>query len=70
MQIEVDDVNPHVAWPRHTDERIHVGAVHVNQPASLVHNPANLLDVCLKEPERVWICQHQPGNVAPFTKLA
>ena len=70
MQVEVNDVDSHIARPRHADEGIHVCPIHINEPTRLVHNLANLLDVRLKEPERVGIRKHEPGNMAPGAELA
>ena len=70
MQIQMDDIDAHVAGPRHADKSVHVGAVHVNQPARVVNDAANLLNVLLKQSECVWIGQHQSGDVAVGAQLA
>jgi hypothetical protein len=64
------DVDAHIAGPRNAYQRIHVGAVHVNQAAGIVHDLANLFYVSFKEAQGVWIGQHEPGDVASGTKLA
>ena len=70
VQVEMDNVDAHVAGSRHAHQRVHVRAVHVNQPARLMHDPANLLNVSFEEPERVRVRQHQAGNVPAGTELA
>ena len=70
VQVEVNHVHAHIAGTRHADERIHVRAVHVNQPARFMHYPANLLDVFFKEAERVRVGQHQSRHIAMRAQLA
>ncbi len=55
VQIEMYDIDAHIARARDSDERIHVCAIHVNQPTSVMHNTADLLDVSFKEPQRIWV---------------
>ncbi len=70
VQVQMDHVDAHVARPRDADQRIHVGAVHVDQPAGVVNDLADLLDVSFKQSERVRIGQHQARDVAVRTEFA
>ena len=49
VQVQVHDV--HAKRPRSRDahERVHIGAVHVDQPTLRVHNPADLADLGLED---------------------
>ncbi len=63
VQIEVHDVDAEVAGAHFADQRIHVGAVHVEQAALGMQNVGNLVDVLLKHAERVGIGQHERGDI-------
>src|SRR6266487_952440 len=58
MQIEVDNVDAHVARAGNPHQGVHVCSIHVHEPAGLVDDSANLLNVLLKKTKRVWVCQH------------
>src|SRR6185503_15171759 len=49
VEVEVNNVDAHVAGARDADECVHVGAVHVDEAAGFVNDVANLFDVPLKE---------------------
>ena len=70
VKVEVNDVHAHVAGPRDADECVHVGAVHVNETAGFMNDVADLFDVALEESERVWVGQHQSGNIAVRAEFA
>jgi aconitase A len=63
VQVEVDDVEPHVAGPRDPHHRVEVRAVVVERRAGVVHDPRDLLDVAVEQPERVRVREHQAGHV-------
>ena len=63
VQVEVDDVEPHVAGPRDAHHGVQVRAVVVERRPRLVHDPRDLLDVAVEQAERVRIRQHQAGHV-------
>ena len=60
VQVEVDDVEAHVAGPRAADDRVQVRAVVVEERAGVVEDPRHLLDPLVEEPERRRVRQHQP----------
>ena len=66
----MDHVDAHVAGSSDSNQRIHVGAIHVDKSAGVVDDLTDLLDVPLKEPERVGVREHEPGNVAAEAELA
>src|SRR6185312_2243285 len=70
VKVQVNHVNAHVAWTSYTNQRVHVGAVHVDQPTCIMNNRADFLDVLFKQTERVWIREHQSRDVTAATKLA
>ena len=63
MQVEVHHVDAEIAGPRHADQRVHVGAVHVEQRALGVQDLGDLVDVLLEDAERVRIGDHQRGDI-------
>ena len=63
MQIQVHDVDAKIAGPRHSHQRIHIGAVHVNQAASGVDNIRNPADFRFESSQRIGIGQHQSCHI-------
>jgi hypothetical protein len=63
VQVDVDDVEAHVAGPRVAHHRVEVGAVVVEGAARLVDQPGDLGDVLVEDAERVGVGQHQAGDV-------
>ena len=70
MQVQMNDIDAHVAGSRHANQRIHVRAVHVNQTAGIVNYAANFLNVSFEQSERVRIRQHQTRHIAMRADLA
>ena len=62
VQVEVHDVDAHLARLGHPEDGVEVRAVAVDQPARLVHQPRDLQEVLLEQPERVGVGEHEPGN--------
>ena len=56
-------VDAEIAGTNFTDQRIHVGAVHVKQAALGMHNVGDLVDLLLEHAQRIGIGQHQRGNI-------
>ncbi len=63
MQVEVHDVDAEIAGPRLADQRVHVGAVHVEQAALGVQDVGDLVDLLLEHAQRVGIGEHQRGDI-------
>ena len=63
VEVEVDDVEPHVARPHQAEQRVQVGAVHVEERARVVDDLRDLDNLFLEEPERVGVGEHQRGAV-------
>ena len=63
VQVEVDDVEAHVAGPGHAHHRVQVRAVVVERRAGVVDDLGDLLDVAVEQPERVRVREHQAGHV-------
>ena len=70
VQVQVNDINAHVAGARNPYERVHVRAVHVNQPACVVDDLTNLFDAALKQTDRIRVRQHQARHIARRAQLA
>ena len=63
VQVEVHDVHAEIAGARLADERVHVGAVHVEERALGVEDVGDLVDLALEDAERVRVGEHQRGDV-------
>jgi hypothetical protein len=64
VQIEVHEVGAEVAWPRDTNQRVHVGAVHVQLGAFRVQDTGDARYMFFKDAECVGIGQHQRGDIS------
>ena len=62
MQIQVHEVDAEVARTHLADQRVHVGAVHVEQAALGVHDFGDLVNLLLENAERIGIGQHQRSD--------
>ncbi len=70
VQVQVDNIDAHVARPRHSHQCVHVRPVHVHQPTGIVHNLTNLTNILLKKSEGIRIGKHQSRYVSACTNLA
>ena len=57
-------VEAEIARPRNAGQRIHIGAVAVDQPAAIVDQAHDLADVLLEQAERIGIGHHDARNAA------
>ena len=64
MQVEVHDVDAEIARVRNADERIHVGAVHVDEAASVVHDAADFANVFFEDADGVGVGDHETRSIA------
>ena len=62
VQVDVADVGPHVGGPGEADLRVHVGPVHVDLPAALVHDLADSLHLLLEDAVGRRVGDHQGGQ--------
>src|SRR4029077_11706074 len=58
VQVEVDDVEAHVAGPRHAHHGVEVRAVVIHLDALFVGEPGDLDDVLFEKARRVGIGEH------------
>ena len=65
VQVDVDDVEAHVAGPRDPADGVQVRAVVVHERAGAVEDPLDLLDVLVEEAERRRVRQHQARGLRP-----
>ena len=63
VQVDVDDVEAHVARPRDPADGVQVRAVVVHERAHAVEDPGDLLDVLVEQADRGRVRDHQPGRV-------
>ena len=63
VQVDVHDVEAHVARPRDAADRVQVRAVVVHERTGAVEDVADLLDVLVEEAERRRVREHQAGRV-------
>ena len=59
---ELRSAGAEVAEPGESDERIHVGAVHVDLPAGIVHRGGDVHDVLFVDAVRRGVRDHQSGQ--------
>jgi murein tripeptide amidase MpaA len=65
VQVEVHDVDAEVAGTDDAEDGVEVGAVVVDQPAGIVDDLDDLLDVLVPQAERVRVGDHQRGGRRP-----
>ena len=63
MQVQVHHVDAEVAGADLADQRVHVGAVHVEQRALGVEDVGDLVDLVFEDAERGRVGEHQRGGV-------
>ena len=68
VQVQVHHVDAEVAGAHFADQRVHVGAVHVEQRALGVQNVGDLVDLVFEDAERGRVGEHQRRGV--FVDLA
>ena len=63
MQVEVHDVDAEIAGACDADERVHIGAVHVDEAAFVVHDAADLANVFFEDADGVGVGDHETGHI-------
>ena len=63
MQVEVHHVHTEIAGANLANQGVHVGAIHIKQPALGMHDVGNLVDLLFEDSQRIRIRQHQRGNI-------
>ena len=63
VQVEMHDIGAEIARPRDADQRVHVGAVHVELRALRVQDFRDARDLLFEDAERVGIGEHQRGDI-------
>ncbi len=63
VQIQVHDVGAEIARTRDADQRVHVGAIHIELRALGMQDFGDARNVLFEDAQRVGICQHQRGDV-------
>ena len=69
VQIQVHYVKAHIARSYHSEKRIHVGSVVVEQTSALMDKGSNLLYIPLEKSEGVGIGHHDSGYVISKQRL-
>ena len=62
MKIVVHRIEAEITRARNPRERIHVGAVAIDETAARMHQSHHLCNVLLEQPERIGIGHHDAGN--------
>ena len=62
VEVDVHDVEAHVAGSGDAEHRVEVGAVVVEQGACLVDHLGDGRDVFLEHADRVGVCHHHRGH--------
>ena len=63
VQVQVHHVHAEVAGPRLAHQRVHVGAVHVEQRALGVQDVGDLVNLALEDANRRGVGEHQRGGL-------
>ena len=63
VQVQVQDVESHIAWTGHADERVHIRSIIVEKASASVDEGGDLLYVLLEESEGVRVRHHDAGDV-------
>ena len=69
VEVEMHDVEAHVAGTDHAQQRVHVGAVVVEQAAAFVNERRDLLDILLEQAERVGVGHHDARDIGAEQRL-
>ena len=63
VQVKVHHIDSEIAGTRDPRERVHIGAIHIEQGAALVKQFGNLRDARLERSERRGVRNHQRGDI-------
>ena len=63
VQVQVADVAAEFTGSRHADQRVHVGAVHIDAAPVLVHQSAQLLDLGFEHAVGAGVGDHHGGEI-------
>ena len=63
VRVVMHQVHPHVAGPDDAQDRVHVGAVEVEQGPPVVEQPGDLADLRVEEADRVRVGDHEHGRL-------
>ena len=63
VQVDVAGVKAHVAGAGNAEQRVQIGAVHVDEAADVVHELRDFGDARFEQADRVGIGDHQRGDV-------
>ena len=63
VEVVLHDIEAHVAGPGHAEQRVHVGAVAVDQSPLRVDDRGDLGHVALEQPQGVRVRDHDGGDV-------
>ena len=63
VQVQVHHIHAEVARARHARQRVHVGAIHIQQRALRMQDFGDLRNLLLENTQRRRIRQHQRGNI-------
>ena len=63
MQVEVHDVDAEIARARDANESVHVGAVHIDEAAFVVHDAADFANVLFEDADGVGVGDHETSHI-------
>ena len=69
VRVVVHHVRAKIARPRDPQDGVHVRAVQIDQPASLMHQFGNLRNLLVKDSQRAGIGDHEHGNLVIQLRL-
>ena len=62
VQVEVHDINAQIAGASNAQQRVHIGAVAINQPTGFMDEFDHFEDVLVKQTQGVGIGDHDAGD--------
>ena len=63
VQVQVHDIESHIARTYHTEKRVHVRSVIIEQSAAAVYEGCNLANLFLEQSQCVRVGHHDAGDV-------
>ena len=70
VQIQMNYIDSHVSRTGDADQRVHIGSVHVDEPAGSMDGVAYFANVAFENADRVRIGQHEARDTAFVAKFS
>ena len=64
VQVVMNHIETHISRTGNAEQCIHIGTVHIEQAAVIMHHCCELQDLFFKKADGIRIGKHQCGNIA------